>query len=104
MADITFKTVDNTKWEKLAPLTTKAPDKYVAVLDALESGEILEIETKDAKEAKGVRIAIGRKASARGFKAEYRVEGNTLYVKKNEEKVQAKEPKEKEKKKKEAVA
>lgn len=82
---IQFKTVDTTKWEKLSPPSpAKKEDKYTPVLDALEAGEILEIPTTDNKEAKGIRISIGRKASARGFKVEYRAEGNTLYVKKSQ--------------------
>lgn len=86
MADIQFKTVDTSKWEQLAPAKpAKAADKYTPILDALESGEIIQIETTDNKEAKGVRIALGRKASARGFKTEYRSEGNTLYARKSDE-------------------
>lgn len=82
---IQFKTVDNSKWEKLTPVTPqKPPDKYTPILDTLESGEIVAIETVDAKESKGLRISIARKASTRGFKVEYRAEGSTLYVKKSQ--------------------
>ncbi len=85
MADLEFKVVDKTKWETLAPATpAKKEDKYNKVLDALEAGEILEITTKDAKEMKGYRISLGRKASARGFRTEYRIDGNILYVKKSD--------------------
>lgn len=101
MADITFKTVDNTKWEKLTPpAKTTKEDKYVKVLDALEAGEILEIPTSDNKEMKGLRITLGRKSSARGFKVEYRIEGDILYVKKSGEAITPAAPK----KKKEKVA
>src|SRR2546426_7041688 len=99
MADITFKVVDNKKWENLVPPTTaKKEDKYTLIMDALEAGEILEIPTSDNKEAKSLRISIARKASARGFRVEYRAEDNTLYVKKSTEPVETKQPKEKKKK------
>jgi len=88
VATITFKTVDNKKWETLTPPEkTVKEDKYAAVLDALEAGEIVEIPTADNKEAKGIRIAIGRKSKARGFSVQYRAEGNILYVKKNDQDV-----------------
>ena len=85
MADIQFKVADKTKWEQLAPTTpTKPADKYAPLLDALEAGEIIQIETADDKEAKGLRITLGRKARARGFSTEYRAEGNVLYARKSD--------------------
>lgn len=85
MADIQFKTVDTSKWEKLAPPKAEKPaDKYTPVLDALESGEIIQIETKDDTEAKGIRISIGRKSRVRGFSVEYRIDGRTIYAKKSD--------------------
>jgi len=99
MADITFKTVDSKKWEQLVPPTPAKPvDKYVPILDALEAGEILEITTKDAKESKGLRISIARKASTRGFRVEYRAEDTTLYVKKSEQEITPSKPKKKKEK------
>src|SRR2546423_11793892 len=94
MAGIEFKVADKTKWEQLQPPTPAKPkDKYAPILDALEAGEIIEIETSDNKEMKGYRITLGRKASSRGFKTEYKVEGNTLYARKSEEPITPTKPK-----------
>jgi hypothetical protein len=99
MADLSFKVVDNKKWESLPPSTsTKKDDKYTPVLDALEAGEILEIPTSDNKELKGIRITLGRKAAMRGFKVESRNEGNLLYVRKSTEPLEPKAPKERKQK------
>ncbi len=68
----------------LLQLLLKKEDKYVPILDALEAGEIIQIETSNDKEAKGYRISLGRKSRSRGFSTEYRTDGNTLYVKKSD--------------------
>lgn len=94
MVDFEFTVVDKSKWEQLTPsIPAKKEDKYDKVLDALEAGEILRIPTKDAKEMKGLRITLGRKTSSRGFRVEYRSEGDTLYVKKSDAPVTATKPK-----------
>ncbi len=99
MATLEFKVVDKKKWEELpVPTSTKKDDKYAAIIDALEAGEILEIPTADIKQMKGIRITLGRKASSRGFKVEGRTEGNILYVKKSDEPTQPVERKERKKK------
>jgi hypothetical protein len=91
-----FTVVDKTKWEELAPPTpTKKQDKYIPILDALETGEIIQIKTSDAKEMKGLRITLGRKSKSRGFSVEYRAEDATLYVKKSDKAITSTETKKK---------
>jgi len=98
---IEFTITDAKKWETLTPPEpAKKEDKYAKALDAIEAGEIIQIPTKDTKEMRGYRISFGRKSTARGFRVEYRIEGNILYIRKSEEPIQIKEPK----KKKEKVA
>lgn len=91
-----FTVVDKTKWESLTPVApTKPADKYAPLLDALEAGEIIQIKTTDNKEAKGIRISIGRKSSARGFKVDYRMDGSTIYVRKSDKSASTETKKEK---------
>src|SRR4051794_3177720 len=43
----------------------------VAVLDAVEAGGIKEIRVPDESQSRGLRVALGRGASQRGFKLEW---------------------------------
>lgn len=79
---VTFRRISPEEWSELpAPTTKKAPDKYDELLGAVEAGEMVELETEGEKDLRGKRIGIGRGAKGRGFKVEYRIQGNKLYVK-----------------------
>ena len=64
----------------------KGPDpRITAVLDEIDSGSIKEIRVPDEAQMRGVRVALGRAASQRGFKLEYRLDGPVMYVRKSDE-------------------
>lgn len=70
------------EWEQLPPpQAKKAQDEWDEVLNALEQGEIVELETANDKDLRGKRIGISRRARGRQFTVEYRTKDNLLYAK-----------------------
>jgi hypothetical protein len=62
------------------------PDpRIAAVLDEIASGAIKEIRVPDESQMRGLRVTLGRAASQRGFRLEYRAEGPVMYVRKSDE-------------------
>jgi hypothetical protein len=94
-----FKVVDSKKWNELpVPTPPKPKNQYEAVIEALEKGNIIQLTASDTKQMRGMRIALGRLASQKGFGIELRSEDLSLYVKKSDKDLPPKEPKERKKK------
>jgi hypothetical protein len=95
MADnIEFTTVSLEQWEQIpAPTPPKKKDRFAQLLDAVEKGNIVQLETSDGKNLKGTRIAIARKARNLGFLAEFRNVGTTLYVKRSDKSLEEEQEK-----------
>lgn len=59
--------------------------RLVAVLDAVQDGQIKELTVPEESQLRGLRVALGRGAAQRGFKLDYRSQGLTMYVRKSDE-------------------
>ncbi len=82
---IEFNTVSHDEWEQIpTPKPPKPKDRFEQLLETIEKGSIVQLDTKEEKELKGTRIAIARKARNLGFLVEFKNVGNVLYVKRSE--------------------
>ncbi len=71
--------------------TGKGQDpRITALLDDIEAGKVKEIRVPDEAQIRGLRVALGRGASQRGFRLEYRAEGPLVYIRKSDEPVKLK--------------
>jgi len=69
----------------------KGPDPRILVLlDEIEAGKIKEIRVPDEAQMRGLRVALGRVASQRGFRLEYRSDGPVVYIRKSDQPVNPK--------------
>src|SRR4051812_43223252 len=69
----------------------KGPNpRIMALLDDIEAGKVKEICLPDESQLRGLRVALGRAASQRGFRLEYRSDGPLIYIRKSEQSVQPK--------------
>lgn len=76
--------------EEFAAMPSKHTGKgidpqLVAILDAVEAGGIKGLRLPDASRLRGLRVALGRGATQRGFKLDYRTDGERLYVSRSNE-------------------
>jgi hypothetical protein len=92
MAAVKFEIVEEAAWDALKPTSEKKPGFWDEVLGVLESGKIVTLdvtpETLKAmgfKTIGGVRIGLGRTATGRGMRLDYRTQGNTLAVRRVDE-------------------
>lgn len=93
MSEITYKEIPLTEWEQFPlPSPKVKPDKYGELVALIEQGKVVVIEVADENDLKGKRIAIGRRARAQGFLAEFRVKENQLAVKKSDSPIPLKKP------------
>ena len=82
--EITDATVE--QFESIPRHGAKAQDpQIVALLDDLEAGKIKEIRGQNETKLRGLRVTLGRGASSRGFRLEYRSDGHTLYIRKSDQ-------------------
>lgn len=92
--NIEFVTVSPAEWEEIpAPTPPKAPDRFEQLLISVGKGNIVKLEVQEEKDLRGTRIAIARKARNSGFIAEFRNLGTTLYIKRSERPLEAKQEK-----------
>jgi hypothetical protein len=90
-----FVEISEKEWASLpSSAVSKTPRPWDAVLDRLESGKIVQLEVAGDKALRGTRIGLARSAAFRGMKLEFRVQGNTLAVRKSDKPVKAKKVKE----------
>ncbi len=92
-----FTEITEKEWASLPASTpAKAPRPWDAVLDAVEKGKIVQLEVVGDKQLRGTRIGLARSAAlGRGMKLEFRVQGNTLAVRKSDKPMKVKKaPKE----------
>ncbi len=63
-----------------SPTPLKGPDELDAVLDSVAAGKTVEITLVDDSVIRGRRLALGRRAKARGLTLQMRSHGNKLIV------------------------
>lgn len=81
---ISFSEMSQKDFEALpVPVRVEKEDQYADLINSLEQGKIVAFDYTDAKDLRGKRITIGRKAHARGFTVEFRVNGTKVAVRKN---------------------
>lgn len=91
---VDFKKIGQKEWDKFPePQVQKPPNRWEEVLGLLEAGEIVEIPVP-ADKLKGTRIGLARSASTRGYKLEFRYLDGRLAVRRSDEPLAVKEPKE----------
>lgn len=78
-----FEVVDESVWQSLAPTTKRKSTKWDAILQQLEEGKIIRIPL-DEKEKRSYRIGIGRTATSRGYKVEFRDGEGVLVMRKTD--------------------
>ncbi len=101
MTEITYQEIPATEWEQFPVPTPKPkPDKYGELVTQLEQGKIVVLQTEDENDLRGKRIAIGRRARAQGFLAEFRVKGNQLAVRKSDSPIPESKPRQPKRRKK----
>lgn len=61
--------------------------RQAAILDDVAAGKVRTIRVPDERDLRGIRVSLGRLATQRGFKLDYRVDGSTLYVRRSDEPV-----------------
>lgn len=61
--------------------------RQAAILDDVAAGKVRTIRVPDERDLRGVRVSLGRLATQRGFKLDYRIDGSTLYVRRSDEPV-----------------
>ncbi len=92
-----FEIADATpeEFEAIPPRRSgKQPDpRITAILDEVASGGIKRIRVPDESQMRGLRIALSREATKRGFKLDYRTDGPMLYISKSDEPLKPKPPK-----------
>src|SRR5436305_14320813 len=82
---IQYSVIQEQDWESFPGRQSgyqKGPNPWEEVLDALEQGQTVMIGFTDAKDLKGKRLAVGRRASIRGFKVETRFDVDRLAIRK----------------------
>ena len=87
-----FREIDEQEWEQMPPpKPAKPPNRWDALLDAVESGKIVLLDVRDGK-LKGTRIGLARSAGTRGFKLAFRYQDGHLAVRKSEQPLSVKPP------------
>ena len=82
---ITWTEVEPQQFETYpSPKPLKGPDELDAVLAAVAAGKTVEITLVDESVLRGRRLALGRRAKARGLTLQMRSQGNKLIVRQAE--------------------
>ena len=84
-----FEVVDESVWESLSSASKRKPTKWDSILAQLEEGKIIRIPL-DEKDKRSYRIGIGRTATSRGYKVEFRDAEGSLVMRKTDRPLPAK--------------
>ena len=72
------------EWDSIPPPSKRKVDELDAQMPLLEQGQILVVEAETESELRGKRLAIGRRAKARGCEVELRTQDMTVYARRKD--------------------
>ena len=87
-----YRTGTPDEWHPPLRSSGRKPDELDEQMSVLEEGNLLIIEAEDEKELRGKRLALGRRAKARGFAVDQYTQGLTIYARKRDEDAPATPP------------
>ncbi len=88
-----YEIISDDQWQAIPAKAPKPPSEWEPVLDQLEAGKAIRVAVDDEAKARGMRLALGRRAIGRGFKVEMRYSDGAIAARRSDMPYSPPEPK-----------